>query len=83
LGSRRCSELAGSALARRVPWIAAWQAAKFLYGHGRRMLFENLSGSERDRLWQLMQKSRGRPGNLTPRERDRFRELVFKAVRGS
>jgi hypothetical protein len=74
-----------SALVRRgraVRWAALYEAARFVYGHGRRM-YRNLSPAERERLGQLLRKSRGRRGNLSEREQRRVFELVKKAATGS
>ena len=40
---------------RAVRWAALYEAAKFVYGHGRR-LYDNLSPAERERLGQLLRK---------------------------
>jgi hypothetical protein len=61
---------------------AAYEAARFIYQHGKR-IYDNLSPAERERLAQLMRKSRGRRSNLTEREQRRVWELVRKAVTGS
>jgi hypothetical protein len=74
-----------SRIARRgrvVQWAAMYEAAKVIYGHGRRM-YRNLSPAERERLGQLMRKSRGKRANLNEREQRRVFELVRKAVTGS
>jgi hypothetical protein len=74
-----------SRIARRgrvVQWAALYEAAKVIYGHGRRM-YRNLSPAERERLGQLMRKSRGKRANLNEREQRRVFELVRKAVTGS
>ena len=67
---------------RAVRWAALYEAAKLVYGHGKR-LYDNLSPAERERLGQLMRKSRGRRSNLSEREQRRVFELVRKAVTGS
>jgi hypothetical protein len=67
---------------RAVRWAALYETAKFIYGHGRR-LYDNLSPAERERLGQLLRKSRGRRGNLSEREQRRVFELVKKAATGS
>jgi hypothetical protein len=67
---------------RAVRWAALYEAAKFVYGHGKRM-YDNLSPAERERLGQLIRKSRGRRSNLTEREQRRVSELVKKAATGS
>jgi hypothetical protein len=74
-----------SRIARRgrvVQWAALYEAAKVIYGHGRRM-YRNLSPAERERLGQLMRKSRGKRTNLNEREQRRIFELVRKAITGS
>jgi hypothetical protein len=67
---------------RAVRWAAIYESGKFVYDHGRRM-YGNLSPAERERLGQLLRKSRGRRGNLSDREQRRIFELVKKAVTGS
>jgi hypothetical protein len=67
---------------RAVQWAALYEAAKFAYGHGKRM-YGNLSPAERERLGQLLRKSKGRRSNLTEREQRRVWELVKKAATGS
>ena len=67
---------------RAIRWAALYEAAKVVYGHGKR-LYDNLSPAERERLGQLMRKSRGRRSNLTEREQRRVFELVRKAITGS
>jgi hypothetical protein len=66
---------------RAVRWAALYEAARFVYGHGKR-LYDNLSPAERERLGQLLRKSRGRRSNLSEREQRRVWELVRKAVTG-
>jgi hypothetical protein len=67
---------------RAVRWAALYEAAKFVYGHGKR-LYDNLSPAERERLGQLLRRSRGRRSNLSEREQRRVWELVRKAATGS
>jgi hypothetical protein len=67
---------------RTVQWAALYEAAKLVYGHGRRM-YRNLSPAERERLGQLLRKSRGKRANLNEREQRRIFELVRKAVTGT
>jgi hypothetical protein len=66
---------------RAINWIALFEAARFVYRHGRRS-WENLSPDERRRLGDLVRKSKGRRSNLTEAERDRMWELVKKAATG-
>jgi hypothetical protein len=67
---------------RAVQWAALYQAGKLAYGHGKRM-YDNLSPAERERLGQLLRKSKGRRSNLSEREQRRVWELVKKAATGS
>jgi hypothetical protein len=67
---------------RAVRWAALYESAKVVYDQGRRM-YRNLSPAERERLGQLMRKSRGKRSNLSDREQRRVWELVRKAVTGS
>jgi len=67
---------------RNVRWAAVYEAGKVIYEHGRRM-YGNLSPAERERMGQLLRKSRGRRSNLTEREQRRVFELVRKAITGS
>jgi hypothetical protein len=62
--------------------MRAWLVAQWLYRHGRERLERNLDARERAQLWELMRKSKGRPANLSARERDRFVRLVRQAARG-
>jgi hypothetical protein len=66
---------------RALNWIALFEAARFLYRHGKRG-WDKLTPEERQRLGELVRKSKGRRSNLTERERDRLWELVKKAAAG-
>jgi hypothetical protein len=66
---------------RAIPWLALYESGKWIYGHGRRA-WENLEPSERERLGDLLRKSKGRRSNLSTRERDELRSFVKKAVTG-
>lgn len=66
---------------RAIPWVALYESAKFVYGHGRRA-WNNLQPGERERLGSLVRRSRGRASNLTQRERDELWSLVKKAAIG-
>jgi hypothetical protein len=67
---------------RAVQWAALYEAAKLVYGQGKRM-YDNLSPAERERFGQLMRKSHGRRSNLSDREQRRVWELARKALTGS
>jgi hypothetical protein len=58
---------------RAVPWIALAQVGIAI---GRR--WRSLSAKERTRLTRLARESRGRPGNLSPRQRIELARLVGK-----
>ena len=66
---------------RAIPWLALYESGKWIYVHGRRA-WENLDPPERERLGDLLRKSRGRRSNLSTRERDELRSFVKKAVTG-
>ncbi len=67
---------------RRVPWSMVWAAAVWLAEQGRERVERNLSQKERQELLRLVGKSKGRPGNLSGRERSRVKNLAGKAIRG-
>ena len=60
-------------LARRLWLVAALEVALITRRHWRR-----LDGGERRRLTELARKSRGKPSNLSRRERDEAAELLEK-----
>ena len=66
---------------RALNWVALYEAAKFVYGHGKRS-WEKLTPSERAEIGRMIRKSKGRRANLTDRERDRLWKLVKKAATG-
>jgi hypothetical protein len=66
---------------RAINWIALFEAARFIYKHGKRR-WDNLTPDERRRIGELVRKSKGRRSNLTERERDRLWALVKKAMAG-
>ena len=55
-------------------------AAQWAYSRARE-LWETLDARDRDEAWKLLEKSRGRPGNLTQAEQRRLRDLAIKAFR--
>jgi hypothetical protein len=57
----------------RLPWALLLQGAASANRHWR-----ELEAAERRRLTELVRKSRGRPGNLSARERADLRRLVGK-----
>jgi hypothetical protein len=65
-----------------IPWLALYQSGRWIYGHGRRA-WNNLEPRERQRLGDLLHKSKGRRSNLSARERDQLLSLVKKGVTGN
>ena len=68
---------------KKIPWKRVWVASLWLFSEGRARLEKNLSPGERSELSELIKRSKGLPTNLTPRQRDRFRELVGRGIRGA
>jgi len=67
---------------KRVPWAKVWLAALWLAKNGKERIDRNLTQREQAELWNLMKKSKGRPGNLTHKDRGRVKDVVGKAIRG-
>jgi len=61
----------------------AWRAALWLWRQGSERLQKNLTAAQREELRALMTKSKGRPSNLSEKERSRFRTLVKQGITGS
>jgi hypothetical protein len=60
-------------------WLVVYEAAKWIYEHGRRR-WDRYTPTERRRLGELVRKSKGRRMNLSEAERGELWELVKKAV---
>lgn len=71
-----------SAIWRRVPWKTVWAVSWWLANKGRERVQQNLSAADQHDFWELIKKSRGKPGNLTKRERERMKTIAGKAIRG-
>jgi hypothetical protein len=69
------------ARARTVRWLALYETARMVYGHGKRA-WDNLEPHERENIGYLVRKSRGRRSNLTEGERNELWTLVKKAATG-
>ena len=69
-------------LAKRVPWMKVWAAAVWLVAKGRARVKDNLTEAERKELRKVVTKSKGRPSNLSQRDRDRVKRIVKKAAVG-
>jgi hypothetical protein len=66
---------------RAIPWLALYQSGRWIYGHGRQA-WQNLEPTQRERLGELVRKSKGRRSNLSTQERDELWSLVKKAAIG-
>ena len=67
---------------KRVPWAKVWVATLWLMKKGQDRIQQNLSQHEQTEFWSLMKKSKGKPGNLSKRDKGRVKNLVGKAIRG-
>jgi hypothetical protein len=67
---------------KRVPWAKVWVAALWVAKKGQDRVQQNLNSREQAEFWNLIKKSKGRPGNLNSRDRTRVKNLVGKAIRG-
>ena len=67
---------------RKVPWKTVWAVTLWLAQKGRDRVRNNLTEKEQSDFWRLLKKSRGKPGNLTPRDQARVKDIVGKAIRG-
>jgi hypothetical protein len=67
---------------KRIPWKMVWTVSLWLAEKGRERLRENLTQSEQTEFWSLTKKSKGRPSNLSQRDRTRLKNIVGKAIRG-
>ena len=67
---------------KRVPWKLVWAASIWLAEKGRERVEQNLNKHDRTEFLNLMMKSKGRPGNLTQRDRTRLKNIDGKAIRG-
>lgn len=64
---------------RAINWIALFEAARFVYKHGKQR-WEHLTPDERRQLGELIRKSKGKRSNLTDTEQDRMWRIVKKAA---
>lgn len=70
------------AIWKRVPWKTVWAISVWLGTKGRDRIQQNLTASEQSEFWELTKKSRGKPGNLTLKERSKMKKIAGKAIRG-
>ena len=73
---------AAPAVWKRVPWKMVWTVSIWLANKGRERVRQNLTQKEQTEFWNLVKKSKGRPGNLSQRDRTRLKNIVGKAIRG-
>ncbi|HKT82793.1 MAG TPA: hypothetical protein VJQ84_03040 [Solirubrobacterales bacterium] len=73
---------AAPAVWKRVPWRMVWTVVLWLGAKGRDRVQQNLTQKEQGEFWRLMKKSKGRPGNLSQRDRTRLKNIAGKAIRG-
>jgi hypothetical protein len=59
-----------------------WTVSLWLANKGRERVQKNLTQREQTEFWNLVKKSKGRPGNLNQRDRTRMKNIVGKAIRG-
>jgi hypothetical protein len=67
---------------KRVPWKMVWAASIWLVNQGRERIEQNLTKHDQTEFWNLVRKSKGRPGNLAKRDKTRLKNIVGKAIRG-
>jgi hypothetical protein len=67
---------------KKVPWKTVWTITLWLAQKGRERIRNNLTATEQTEFWDLVKKSRGKPSNLTQRDRARVKDMVGKAIRG-
>jgi hypothetical protein len=68
---------------KRIPWKMVWAVVVWLGNKGRERVETNLTQKEQHEFWNLLKKSKGRPDNLSQRDRTRTKNIAGKAVRGS
>jgi hypothetical protein len=59
-----------------------WAASIWLAEKGRERVEHNLTQHDRTEFFNLMKKSKGRPGNLSSRDKTRLKNIAGKAIRG-
>jgi len=73
---------AAPAIWKRIPWKMVWTVVVWLGNKGRERIEDNLTQKEQSEFWNLLKKSRGKPGNLSQRDRTRIKSIAGKALRG-
>jgi hypothetical protein len=64
---------------RRIPWATVITVGTAVAREAPRR-WERLTKREQQELVRILRKFRGRPGNVTPAERDEARRIVWKAI---
>lgn len=67
---------------KRVPWGMVLTVSLWLAEKGREQVDHNLTHGEQQELLTLIGRSKGRPSNLSQRDRTRVRNIAKKAIRG-
>jgi hypothetical protein len=68
---------------KRIPWKMVWTVVVWLGSKGKERVDDNLTQKEQSEFWNLLKKSKGRPGGLSQRDRTRIKNITGKAIRGS
>ena len=76
------AKVAAKSVWKRIPWRMVWAVSLWLVEKGRERLDQNLSSKERKEFLNLVLKSKGKPGNLSQRDRTRVKNIAGKAIRG-
>jgi hypothetical protein len=67
---------------KRVPWGMVLTVSLWLAQKGRERVEHNLTHKEQQEFLTLIGKSKGRPSNLSQRDRTRVKNIARKAIRG-
>lgn len=67
---------------RRVPWGMVLTVSVWLAEKGRERVERNLTHKEQQEFLRLIGKSKGRPSNISQRDRTRVKNIARKALRG-
>lgn len=73
---------AAPAVWKRIPWKLVWTVVVWLANKGRERVEQNLTQKEQSEFWNLVKKSKGKPSNLSGRDRTRIKNIAGKAIRG-
>jgi hypothetical protein len=67
---------------KRIPWRMVWTVVLWLGAKGRDRVQDNLTRNEQSEFGRLVKKSKGRPGNLSQRDKARLKSIAGKAICG-